>query len=211
MTRARILRNSRSIPEAFAFSNIAAPEASCAAIFLPAPWISIELDTTVREIIVRFPKPFALFLLVVWLPMSGFLAVAGTLMTLWLPTVAGTFPMWKVAAGYLLFPILVIVSIAGVFAFFLYARETLFTTFRVTDDGIGIVNRHYGSLVLAWADVETARYSRSLKLVVLESRTLKAPIAIMNNAHDPSAQFQAAVVQIKKNVGARWVATWLWP
>jgi hypothetical protein len=160
------------------------------------------------EIIVRFPKPLAILGLLIWLPMFVFSAVVGTLMTLNLHTLAGTFPMWALAAGYVLFPMMLAVSIAGIVAFFLYALETFFTTFRVTKNGINIENRRYGLLELAWTDIEAARHSTLLKYVVLESRKLKVPIAIMDNA---SMGFEEAVVQVKKNVGARWVASWLWP
>jgi hypothetical protein len=157
-----------------------------------------------NDIVVRIPGPIAFISLVLGLPIFVFMAVACVLMTLLLHTLAGKFPLWGIVAGYFIFPAMVVFSCASILAGFRYGRESLFTTFRVNEHGINIENQRYDSLMLRWNEIESASYSRSLKIVVLRSRKLAAPIAFSNWKNFPEA-----VQKVKQNIGARWIEKWI--
>ncbi|USX24624.1 hypothetical protein NHH73_18625 [Oxalobacteraceae bacterium OTU3CINTB1] len=156
------------------------------------------------DITIRFPRPVAIFFLLAGLPVFVFLTLVAVWMTLSLHTLAGKFPTWGLVAAYVIFPATVVLSCASVLFIFRYGRETLFTTFRFIERGINVENSRYRSLIILWSDIDSATYSRSLKIVVLRSRKLATPIAISQWANFPEA-----VRLTKQKIGLRWVEKWL--
>jgi hypothetical protein len=161
------------------------------------------------EIIIRFPKPLAFFLAIVGVPFFIVLTLAFTVMTFSLHTIAEQMPVWKIAAGYVLMPFMAIFSAVGTATVIRYGRETLFTTFRLSDGGVAIENSRYGMLRLAWRDIDAATYSRVMKTVVLTSHRLAKPIAIMNNAQVESDEFRTAISMVRQNLQDRFNAKWI--
>jgi len=156
------------------------------------------------DIAIRFPRPVAIFFLLTGLPFFVFLTFVAVWMTLSLHTLAGKFPIWGLVAAYVIFPAMVVFSCASVVFSFRYGKETLFTTFRFIERGINVENSRYRSLFILWSDIDSATYSRSLKIIVLESRKLATPIAISQWKNFPEA-----ARLIKRKIGLRWVENWL--
>lgn len=156
------------------------------------------------DIVIRFPKPIAIFFLLAGLPVFVLLTFVAVWMTLSVHTLAGKFPIWGLVAAYVIFPATVVFSCASVLFIFRYGKETLFTTFRFVEQGINVENSRYRSLMILWSDIESASYSRSLKIVVLRSSKLVVPIAISQWENFPEA-----VCLMKQKIGQRWVEKWL--
>lgn len=156
------------------------------------------------DIVIRFPRPVAIFFLVTGLPVFVLLTFVAVWMTLSLHTLAGKFPIGGLVAAYVIFPAMAVFSCSLVFFSFRYGKETLFTTFRFNERGINVDNSRYRSLIIPWSDIESASYSRSLKVVILRSNKLEVPLAISQWEN-----FPAAVRLMKQKIGFRWVEKWL--
>ena len=156
------------------------------------------------DIVIRFPRPVAIAFLLAAVPVFAFLTCVAVWMTLSLHTLAGKFPTWGLLAGYVLFPAMAVFSCANALFAFRYGKETLFTTFRFAEQGIILENSRYRRRLILWGDIESASYSRSLKIVVLRSGKLEAPSAISQWEN-----FPAAVRLIEQKIGRRWVKKWL--
>jgi hypothetical protein len=156
------------------------------------------------DIVIRIPRPVAIFFLLAGLPTFVFLTLTSIWMTLSLHLLAGKFPIWSLVAGYIIFPAMTAFSCASILFGFRYGKETLFTTFRFVEKGIEIENSHYHSLMILWSEIESASYSRALKVVVLRSRKLVVPIAISQWENFPEA-----VQLLKQKIDKRWVEKWL--
>ena len=159
------------------------------------------------EVTIRFPKLLAIFSAVVGVPVLAALTIGFTVMTFLLHTVA--MPLWKIGLAYLIFSSMAVFLAVGTVTIFRYGRESLFTTFRISNHGIGIENRRYGLLQLAWPDIEGATYSQIGKTIVLNSPRLLNPIAIMYNPNAESTEFQAAVAMVRQNLQGRFSTKWI--
>lgn len=156
------------------------------------------------DIVICFPRPVAIAFLLAGVPVFAFLTCVAVWMTLSLHTLTGKFPTWCLLAGYVLFPAMAVYGCANVHFFFRYGKEALFTTFRFAEQGIILENSRYRRLLILWGDIESASYSRSLKIVVLRSGKLEAPIAISQWENFPEA-----IRLIEQKTGQRWVKKWL--
>lgn len=156
------------------------------------------------DIVVRFPRPIAIFFLLVGLPVLILVTFVAGWMTLCIHALAEKLPVWALMAAYVIFPTMVTVGFASVFFSFRYGKETLFTTFRFVEQGVNVENSRYHSLMILWSDIESACYSKSLKIVVLRSSKLGEPIAISQWKNFPEA-----VQLLKQRIGERWVEKWL--
>ena len=157
-----------------------------------------------NDIVVRFPRPFAIILLITGVPVFVFLALMGIWMTISMPVLAGKFPVWAAVAACVIFPAMVVFSVASAHFCVRYGKESLFTTFRFSEQGIHIENSRYHSLLISWSDLESVTYSRSLKILLLRSTKLVAPIAVSQWQNFPEA------VQLsRQQMGGRWVEKWL--
>jgi hypothetical protein len=156
------------------------------------------------DIVVRLPRPIAIFLLIFSVPFFVLLTFVCVFVALSMHTSAETYPIWRMVACYAIFSATVVFSCASILFIFRYGKESLFTTFRFVEQGIYIENSRYHALMLSWSDVESASYSRSLKIVVLRSRKLAVPIAISQWKNFPEA-----VELLKERIGERWVEKWL--
>jgi len=76
---------------------------------------------------------------------------------------------------------------------------------RVSPAGVAVENSRYGVLLLNWADVTRATYSRFGKMITLESPKLSKPLAIMNlEARGVAPEFSAARSIISAALSDRW-------
>ena len=155
-------------------------------------------------IVIRLPRPVAIVFLLAGVPVFALLTCVAVWMTLSVHTLAGQFPDWGLLVAYILFPAMAVFGFANLLFVFRYGKETLFTTFRFAEQGIILENNRYSRLMILWSDIESASYSRSLKIVVLRSGKLEAPIAISQWKNFPQA-----VHLIRQKIGQRWVEKWL--
>jgi len=156
------------------------------------------------DFVVRFPRPIAVFFLIVSVPFFVLLTFLCVLITSSMHTFAATLPIWALAAAYAIFSATVVFSCASILFIFRYGKESLFTGFRFMEQGVCIENSRYHALMLSWPDIESASYSRSLKIVVLRSPKLALPIAISQWKNFPEA-----VGLMKERMGARWLEKWV--
>jgi len=124
--------------------------------------------------------------------------------------------IWAAPGGNTIILLLVFVLMV-VFSWHLWYlvrnRESIFTTFRVSQTELIIENSRHGVLKLNWDEVTSATYSRigiHGKTITLEAPQLAKPLVIMSRFRTPgsNARFVIAQMVIERAMGDRWVERW---
>jgi hypothetical protein len=162
-----------------------------------------------KEIELRFSRPMALFVLLFGVPFFlttiSFLCLGLVVITL----KAHEREVSELVLFYIGGP--AIIAFASIFLWAIVRyRESLFTEFRFSQDGICIQSSRYGMLRMRWDDIEQACFSQTFKLVRLHSPKLLGTLAVMNTGtSELSEEFQAAVSLMKQELRSRWRERWL--
>ena len=146
----------------------------------------------------------AIIILFVGIPLLAILVLLFLVIMIITPMIAKGMGAQNLATVYLLFPLLIVGFSWAVWSV-IRNREALFTTVRVSPAGVAVENSRYGVLLLNWADVTRATYSRFGKMITLDSPKLSKPLAIMNlDARGIAPEFSAARSIISAALSDRW-------
>lgn len=151
----------------------------------------------IGEVKLKFPRLLGIVVLFLGIP----LMVAVSIILLWvviIPLAAGRFDL----TSLLMLPIIVFFSIM-IWNNIKY-WESLFTIFTVSDTGIHIENKRYGSLMLHWSDIDSASYSQLFKTIAIRSSRLERSVGICNiDTQGLSPEFEAAMELVRRHIAGR--------
>lgn len=165
----------------------------------------IHFETDVTIACSRFKAQLLLF---VGVPLLSGIVLLFVVIMATAPLMSAKLGMQEVATVYLLFPVLVVLFSWIVWAF-VSNRETLFTTFRISRAGLVVENSRYGVLIINWNEITRATYSKTGKMITLESPKLLRPLAIMSFGRNGlTPQFMAARTVIQEAIPDRWKERW---
>ena len=180
-----------------------------------------DVSSSALEVTIRYPRFLGVVGLILTVTIDAFLGLLVAVVLVGVVRAIWVAPAQKIVFLLLLLimPVLLLVLLLVLCRhlwFNIRTRESIFTTFRVSQAELVIENSRYGVLTLNWRELTRATYTRmgiAGKTITLEAPQLIKPLAIMGHLRTPGSttRFVIAQMLIQRAMGDRWVERWFGP